>query len=58
MACEDSQLLNDEAEDMLRESFRIIKHSQFVTFILTTPSNGSNVPRLQQICKDIFGMGL
>jgi len=57
MACEDSQLLNDEAEDMLRESFRTIKDRPFIKFILTTPSHGSTVPRLQQICGDIFGNG-
>jgi len=57
MACEDNQLLNEEAEDMLRKTFRTIKDRPFIKFILTTPSNGSTVPRLQQICRDIFGNG-
>jgi hypothetical protein len=57
MACEDNQLLNEEAEDMLRETFRTIKDRPFIKFILTTPSHGSTVPRLQQICRDIFGNG-
>jgi len=57
MACEDSQLLNDEVEDMLRESFRTVKDRPFIKFILTTPSQGSNVPRLQQICGDVLGNG-
>ena len=57
MACEDSQLLNDEVEDMLRESFRTVKDRPFIKFILTTPSQGSNVSRLQQICGDVLGNG-
>jgi hypothetical protein len=57
MACEDNQLLNEEAEDMLRKTFRTIKDRPFIRFFLTTPSNGNTVPRLQQICSDIFGNG-
>jgi hypothetical protein len=57
MACEDNQMLNEEAEDMLRETFRTIKDRTFIKIILTTPSHGSTVPRLQQICRDIFGNG-
>jgi len=57
MAWEDNQLLNGEAEDILREIFRTIKDRPFIKFILTTPSHGSTVPRLQQICRDIFGNG-
>jgi hypothetical protein len=57
MACEDNQLVNEEAEGMLRETFRTIKDRTFIKFILTTPSQGSTVPRLQQICRDIFGNG-
>jgi len=57
MACDDNQLLNEEAEHMLRETFRTIKDRSFIKIILTTPSHGSTVPRLQQICNDIFGNG-
>jgi hypothetical protein len=57
MACEDNQLLNEEAEDMFRETFRTIKDRAFIKIILTTPSHGSTVPRLQKICRDIFGNG-
>jgi hypothetical protein len=57
MAWNDNQLLNEEAEDMLRETLRTVKDRPFIKFILTTASHGSTVPRLQQICRDIFGNG-
>jgi hypothetical protein len=55
MACEDNQMLNEEAEDILRENFRTIKDRPFIKINLTTPSHDSTVPRLQQTCRDIFG---
>jgi len=57
MAWEDNHLLNDEAEDILSEIFRTVKDRPFIKFILTTSSHGNTVPRLQQICRDIFGNG-
>ena len=55
LACEDKQVLNDEAEDMLREAFITIKDRPFIKFILTTPPRDSTIPRLQQIGRDVFG---
>jgi hypothetical protein len=57
MACESNQLLNDEEQDIIRTLFKTIKEKPFVKFILTTPSHGGIVPRLQEICRDIFGTG-
>jgi hypothetical protein len=55
--CEDKQVLNDEVEDMLRETFRTIKDRTFIKFILITPSRDCAVPRLQQIGREVFGNG-
>jgi len=57
LACEAKQGLSDEAEDMLRETFRTIKERPFIKFILTTPSRNSTISRLQQIGRDVLGNG-
>jgi len=57
LACEAKQVLNDEAEDMLRETFRTIKEKPYIKLILTTPSHDSTIPRLQQIGRNVFGNG-
>ena len=57
LACEAKQVLNDEAEDILRETFRTVKDRPFIKLILSAPSHGSTIPRLQQIGRDIFGNG-
>jgi hypothetical protein len=57
LACEAKQVLNDEAEDILRETFRTIKDRPFIEFILSAPSHDSTIPLLQQIDRDVFGNG-
>ena len=57
LVCEDKQVLNDEAGDMLRETFSTIKERPFIKFILITPSQDCKVPRLQQIGREVFGNG-
>jgi uncharacterized protein YutD len=57
MAREANQLLNDEAEDILRGIFRTVKDRPFIKLILTTPSHSSTGPRLEQIGREVFGNG-
>jgi hypothetical protein len=57
LVCEDKQVLSDEAEDILRETFRTIKERPFIKFILITPSRDCTIPRLQQIGREILGNG-
>ena len=57
LVCEDKQVLNDEAGDMLRETFSTIKERPFIKFISIIPSHDCSIPCLQQIGKEVFGNG-
>jgi len=57
LVCEAKQVLNDEAGDMLRKTFRTTKGRPFIKFILITPSQDCKVPRLQQIGREVFRNG-
>ena len=58
LACEAKKVLNDEVEDILRETFTTIKDRPFIEFILSAPSHDSKIPLLQQIDREVLGMGL
>jgi hypothetical protein len=57
MACEDNQLLNDEAQQVIRTIFNTIKHKPNIKIFLSTRSEGTKIPSLQQIGREIFGEG-
>jgi ankyrin repeat protein len=55
MACEANQLLNDEAQDVIRELFNTIKHRPNIKIFLSTRLEATTLSSLQQICGKIFG---
>ena len=54
MACEDNQLLSDEAKDMIRNLFKTLKQKPDIKIILSARSKGTTLPSLQQIGGEIF----
>jgi ankyrin repeat protein len=57
MACEDNQLLNDEAQSMISRLFNALKKKPKIKIILSTRSKGTTLHYLQQICRQIFDEG-
>ena len=55
MACED--VLNDEAKDMITRLFETIKDKLYIKIILSTRSEGTTLPSLQVIGREILGEG-
>jgi len=55
MACEDNQLLSDEAQGMIRNLFKTLKEKPNIKTILSARSEGTTLRSLQQIGMDIFG---
>jgi hypothetical protein len=54
MACEDNQLLSDEAQDMIRKLFETLKRKPNIKTILSARSESTTLPSLQQIGRKIF----
>jgi ankyrin repeat protein len=57
MACGNNLPLNDEAEDIIRKLFVVIKRKPKIKIILSTRSEGSAANFLQRIGKDVFDKG-
>jgi len=55
MACDTNQLLNDEAQHIIRKFFSTIKEKPYIKIFLSTRSEGITPPCLQQIGREIFG---
>jgi len=55
MACDTNELLNDEAKDIIRKTFKTIEQNPNIKIILSTRSEGTTHPSLQQIGRAIFG---
>ena len=52
VACEGSQLLKTETEDMIRIFFETMKQNHFISIIFTTLSEDRATPSLQDISDD------
>jgi len=57
IACEDNQLLDEEAKDIIRTLFYAIKQKPNIQVILSTSSDVRTLRSLQQIGREIFGEG-
>jgi ankyrin repeat protein len=57
MACDTNQLLNGESQRIIRKLFTTIKDKPYIKIFLSTRSEGTTLPCLQQICREIFGDG-
>ena len=57
MACDTNELLDEGAEDTIRNLFNIIKQTRNVKIVFTTRSDGTTLHPLQQIGSGIFGKG-
>ena len=55
MACEANQLLNAEAEHIITRLFETIKDKPYIKVFLSTRSEGTALPSLQEIGKKILG---
>jgi len=55
MACDTNELLNDEAKDLIRKTFNTIEQKPNIKIVLSTRSEGTTRPSLQQIGRAIFG---
>jgi len=57
MACDTNQLLDEEAEDTIRNLLNTIKQKTNIKIFLSTPSDCSTLSVLQQMGRGIFGKG-
>jgi len=57
MACDTNQMLDEEAEDTIRNLLNTIKQKTNIKIFLSTPSECSTLSVLQQIGRGIFGKG-
>jgi hypothetical protein len=57
MACDTNQLLNAEAQHIITKMFKTIKQKQNIKIFLTTRSDSTTLPSLQQMGREIFGEG-
>jgi ankyrin repeat protein len=55
MACDANELLNDEAQRTIRRLFNTIKEKPYIKIFLSTRSEATTLPSLQQIVREIFG---
>jgi hypothetical protein len=55
IACNTNQLLNDEAQHIIRTIFNTIKHRPHIKIILSTQSEGTTRTSVQQRGREIFG---
>jgi len=55
MACDTNQLLNDETQHIIRRIFNTLKGNPYINNLLSTRSECTANPCLQQICREIFG---
>jgi len=57
MACDTNQLLNAEAQHIIRKIFNTIKQKPNIKIFLTIRSDSTTLPSVQQIVREIFGEG-
>jgi len=58
IACEEKQQLDEEAKDVIRKVFNILKQIPNIKTILTTRSEGNIAAFLHHIGRRIFGIDL
>jgi hypothetical protein len=54
MSCERNHMLDEEAKEVTRKIFDTIKHKPNIKIVLSTRSEGTTLPSLQQIVMKIF----
>jgi len=55
MSCDTNQLLNDETQHINRRLFNTLKDNPYIKNFLSTRSECTANPCLQQICREVFG---